>query len=379
MAHANQKITAPVSFADVNAVLGSNKTDLGRLCTLSNINVWAKYKPVVNNGKFYTSQFDFTNNRWKNDTDCDWWHGSANDSIGGIKPKNVTIVCDASHLAELIALYDGGMNGWTYTAPSGGALSPYRLTDYADYNHNAPAPIQGITMTEKIPQSGRLHVSALITPKPEPPNDYCDSLTLEDFSSDAFDTLYFGILVMQNTTPKLVATVTTAGETEINRNFSGSGEILPVGTYQAYPLFSSREMFTSAFNGQSTKFYTCPMCNPMTFQIVQDGSQANVTIEYTADLTSTNRAQFQVNNLESQSIFQLQYVFTASSTRPDSGWANWNDSQSSVTVAANSSSGFMTKTYTGYSYIHIKFYFNSGWFYTYAHIIPFTPPSNQTQ
>ena len=45
MAHSGGIISAPVSFADVNAVLGTSHTDLGALCKDANINKWAKYKP----------------------------------------------------------------------------------------------------------------------------------------------------------------------------------------------------------------------------------------------------------------------------------------------------------------------------------------------
>ena len=46
MAHTNTGIiSAPVSFADVNAVLGTRHTDLGNLCKDSHINKWARYKP----------------------------------------------------------------------------------------------------------------------------------------------------------------------------------------------------------------------------------------------------------------------------------------------------------------------------------------------
>ena len=240
MSVSNNKIVAPVSFADVNQILGTSHTDLGSLCKDNHINIWAKYKPVVNNAKFYTEQWDYTNNCWK--STADWWKGSGNTTVGGILPKSVTVALNnAQNMADFIALYDGGMNGWTYTAPSGGALSPYRLTDYACYNHAAAKPIQDCVMSTEITQSGRLHVSALFGDS----SIYPDCITLDDFSSDAFDTLYFGILVVQNNTPKLIATATTAGAANIDRVFEGSGETLQTGTYQAYPLFSSREMFIS--------------------------------------------------------------------------------------------------------------------------------------
>lgn len=48
--NSNGKITAPVNFkADVATVLGTSNTTESALCTNANINMWAKYKPVVLN------------------------------------------------------------------------------------------------------------------------------------------------------------------------------------------------------------------------------------------------------------------------------------------------------------------------------------------
>ena len=59
MAHSNGIITAPVSFGDVNAVLGTSHTDLHALCEDSNINKFAKYKPVRSSVKGIMTDADF--------------------------------------------------------------------------------------------------------------------------------------------------------------------------------------------------------------------------------------------------------------------------------------------------------------------------------
>jgi len=40
MAHSEGIVTAPVGFADVNAVLGTSHTDLGNLCKDTHIGQW---------------------------------------------------------------------------------------------------------------------------------------------------------------------------------------------------------------------------------------------------------------------------------------------------------------------------------------------------
>ena len=46
MAHTTNKITAPVTLADIQAVIGNSSIYLGTLCAAGTVNKWAKYKPV---------------------------------------------------------------------------------------------------------------------------------------------------------------------------------------------------------------------------------------------------------------------------------------------------------------------------------------------
>ena len=147
MSVSNNKIVAPVSFADVNQILGTSHTDLASLCTDSHINIWAKFKPVRSSDKFYTSQWDYTNNKWK--SDATWWKGGSTQWVGGINPYFAQFQFTAANFAALRNKYDGGLNGWTYYAPN----SVYRLMDYAGYNHNAAKPVQNFTMNSQISQT----------------------------------------------------------------------------------------------------------------------------------------------------------------------------------------------------------------------------------
>lgn len=46
MAYANGKITAPVNIYDVQRALGLSSNDVNTLCKASNLNVWARWKPI---------------------------------------------------------------------------------------------------------------------------------------------------------------------------------------------------------------------------------------------------------------------------------------------------------------------------------------------
>ena len=114
-------VSAPVSFTDVQNALGVSYTDLAALCTASTINKWAKYKPVV-----YPSV------------------SSSNDGKGTV--VNTTSLkqmygLTIPHTTDPFTTYKNGGGAWTYTKPSGGAESPYRLADFNGYRHNATPPI----------------------------------------------------------------------------------------------------------------------------------------------------------------------------------------------------------------------------------------------
>lgn len=138
MAHSDGLITAPVSFADVNATLGTRHTDLGLLCKDSNINMWSKYKPVIIALVNTADQFNFTSNKWK--TSATWWKGKT--GTCGIVPYTL------NSLAAVTSHCNGTNNGWVYNKPNGGSSSPYRLQDFAGYYHDALAPVANFRIVQ---------------------------------------------------------------------------------------------------------------------------------------------------------------------------------------------------------------------------------------
>lgn len=124
MAHTNTGIiSAPVSFADVNTVLGTPHTDLATLCTDSHINMWAARKPIFN-----TKVGILTN---------DDWNGNGR-TLSGYKTGG-----GIKKWANVYAQYISGMGSstgsptsqiWAYDKPASG--SAYRLHDFNGYYHN---------------------------------------------------------------------------------------------------------------------------------------------------------------------------------------------------------------------------------------------------
>ena len=145
------QLTAAISFAKVNTAIGASHTDLGALCRDSNIKMWAKYKPVVwasidtlaalNSGSITWNPNAASNLQWWKSSNGDYGLDYSNAQVNvGIGTSGVITALEA-----IAAKIDGGANGWGYTKPSGGSSSPYRLTDFLQYNHSIANPISSVT------------------------------------------------------------------------------------------------------------------------------------------------------------------------------------------------------------------------------------------
>lgn len=125
MAHSDGHITSPVSFADVNATLGTSHTDLFALCTDNNVNMWSAYKPI------YSAKVGIL-------TDADF-SGSAH-TISGYKTGGgiLKVVKTGSTYKSDIGT-DGAVSNavWTWDKPIQDGVCAARLHDYNNYYHDA--------------------------------------------------------------------------------------------------------------------------------------------------------------------------------------------------------------------------------------------------
>lgn len=135
MVQNNYQIRQNVSVADVATVLGTSSSDVGTLCKHSNVNKWAIYKPEKSNKVFLTKADRIANHCGLTPVTS----STLKSHTYPIASASSTRTMDISQLKE-----------WTYTKPTGGASSPYRLGDFLDigsdgnptsegYNHDAIA------------------------------------------------------------------------------------------------------------------------------------------------------------------------------------------------------------------------------------------------
>lgn len=146
-------ISAPVSIDDVKQALGESSNDLATLCKSENINIWSKYKPISCKGEF---------KEYPIREDSDEKATSSYSNYACVVRCGMNIPMDTyknlryNYGGEGFAIngcYNfyidnvygrvGGIHGDTSTSvsgkhfPKGGANSPYRLSDFRNYNSKA--------------------------------------------------------------------------------------------------------------------------------------------------------------------------------------------------------------------------------------------------
>lgn len=334
MANSSGTITAPVSLsADVYPVLGLEKSgefyDLGYACANSHgkINPWARYKPVRLANVF--DSCEPSTNWWKADGNC------------GFSIKRLTSYKEAASYA------DGSLNGWEYLPPQGGT-SPFRLTDFTGYSHNAVQGLSGFTAPESVSnQFTSASFTCMMMRSLEPLEDSYDrkNLLLSDIAGVA--ECYFGVYVVKknDTSRSLRVTATTAGTLSVSVNAYG----MTTGDWDIYPFFSTVQIGQSEAD-KAGSFYSVPYAKARTISVVASYVQLTVTPgELPSSGTTSHTVSFTVKNGSSSAItfknntWRVRYTdksFSDAMTAGENSGTIYISGSSSFTVAANTTQTF---------------------------------------
>lgn len=170
-------ISAPVSIDDVKQALGESSNDLATLCKSENINIWSRYKPISCKGDFkeYPIREDSDEKatssyskytcvvRCGMNIPMDTYKNLRN-NYGG---EGFAINGCYNLYVDNIYGKNGGISADTTTMvsgkhfPKGGANSPYRLSDFRNYNSKA----EDNRCLTSLPQYNTVEVYYSSTPK----------------------------------------------------------------------------------------------------------------------------------------------------------------------------------------------------------------------
>ena len=348
MAHSNGIITAPVSFGDVNATIGTAHTDLASLCKDNNINKWAKYKSVryARIGIMGSSDWIAAN---YGITDIPTWTRLSYMSIFLFSTERGSLSsvywpeCDISKGVLSIDYF-------AWNKPVGGTNSPYRLSDFNGYFHNAEAPIGDIVQTSiYIDATGNLRVR--FTKGAE--SDYTlklSDLTWPGSSSISVGNMYFGVLMKQTSgsiTSRTYVGTQKNGDTDIKMSEAGSygywvdfpSTIVDAafsGIWKIYPIISSIpiEPTTSISTQDGNKYIAV---NPFHDQSV------SISIKY-AEIEITSH--FGYKDILSQGRY-ARFVFELRNNEDTGMYRNYSITVTLCDANGNQLSGYSGGTGTG--------------------------------
>lgn len=216
MSNYNGIISAPINIqTDVYAVLGLGSTtsgyDIGYACanTHGKINMWSKHKPIK-------------------------WNKLAELTAADYQEANYGIIEPAGSREPDTAVEQG----YVYQVPEGGKLSPYRITDFLDYYHNAtyPCPKQ-----ENVTVNTFYGTEATFVPNINVTYD-SRSISVADFSwlKDCYPALIFHITNGSTTTLYY-----RTAENKIGDNSSGEWNVLY--SFNEPPFNDSRSVINNVY------------------------------------------------------------------------------------------------------------------------------------
>ena len=155
MAHTTHTITSPVSIYDLQQVLGIGENgDLGTIIKQGNINKWAKYKPVRLAKISTLDDWNAATHSWKDN--ATWYLGEKESGeLCGMSFAYTSQIPLTDMEGSTVNLYPKAGTffykiiqndlHWNYLRPSGGTGTPFRLTDFAGYQHTSVCPLPRTT------------------------------------------------------------------------------------------------------------------------------------------------------------------------------------------------------------------------------------------
>ena len=273
MAHSNDGvITAPVTDSDIKAVLGISNTSLSTWCTSEAVNKWAKWKPVIFNKMAQLTAANFVSANYGIDLIPSW--GRADYMFNFLfasqadRQSNTNWWPDCDVQKQSLSL-----EYWIWQPPTGGSTSPYRMTDFENYYHEAEAPIKPISgNTIKISAMG---VMRIVFPRGAQTNKTIslDALTWPGSSSVSIGNMYFGIFAKRTsgtgTNPSVCALMKN-GDSFVKMSEVLSGNYVVevqltasdtnyAGTWKIFPVICQNTFEKSATPPSGSQKCLCPL------------------------------------------------------------------------------------------------------------------------
>jgi len=285
--------TSNLTFNDIkdtlNIVNTGNVTDeiASAFKSTAKINIWSKHKPI-HRPEAFVQDFDPTKPNYVKD----WWKGI--DGNCGLVPYKV------ASPAALVGYANGTLNGWTHQLPTGGAGSPYRLGDFADYYATSLGIISGVSLNSAKVENNTNSTLTMSIIK-QSPEMYTRSLSFDDFPT--LKNYYLGLFATNGTQNHFVTSDTTVGDGATFVSLKTTGWTTG-SNWKAYLCLAEKKHSQDAqYTGM---FYTIPYMSAKSFEVVSSLAtivanilrpQGSNTLNVTIYVTYPSARTFDNNNL----------------------------------------------------------------------------------
>lgn len=287
MSNSNGIISKPIDLkADIATVLGESSTDLGTLCKSGAINKFSKVKPIV-----YPSVTELTDAQRKS------------------KRYGLTIL-GGGH-----GTMNTGHTPWAYNRPTGGSSSPYRMSDFANYNHAATNPVKSVVWPDRMVTNGTSTSPNFSVTVPFRRSSEDNSMLGLD---DLFDTsCYLAVILVSGTTYYAATSpMTLAQALSIMPSNCAIGADVPIGNTSfktgfdgkqitAIVCLADRQITENNDNPTQATFYSLEGvegCDRKNFTLTKvywcDGMKFTLTQDVTKTVNSSTGFVFKINSLK---------------------------------------------------------------------------------
>lgn len=243
----------------INAAGGNATNDLMSFFTAANVAEGSPRKPI-SLGVDFAQDFDST----KPNYSANFWQDGGR--YGWIM-DDAKVTNSNSPFLDIYNKYDGDMNGWQRSLPTGGASSPYRLGDFLGYVSHAEKLAENFHVTPNS-DTHWIDDNELLLFSIDTPSEDSDSVELTEI--DPLKGYYLGVIFKNASGVKHVSNTeaTDGNRSSVSIRTSTVG----VGVYEVVPFLSNKPISFSTNNSVSGATgivaYTLPNITPITVRIL---------------------------------------------------------------------------------------------------------------
>lgn len=255
----------------------------------------------------------------------------------GLVPKQIAAY------TSLPSVMDGGMNGWTYTRPTGATNSPFRVGDYVGYFTKAEPMIRDFCIADKISLTSTKAIASAIV-------NLQDGVQVSLADIGGLSSYKPAIYLVKGTAQRMYSGAKTIGESGVFDIEFITSE-LSTGNWTAYPFLIG--------GPTNSTYYTIPNVSPKAFEVVRSLDALGIQAQYRYAVGTTNivavQYKFSLTNNSGGSVTNNRVYLTNAKNdiTVETSKGEYGTALPNLTVASNITYNY-PKDYNGMDWAEIS-------------------------